>query len=147
MASLLTSAQKTIFKKGLDDLFDTFKQDIVVYKDAQIEVINVNQPRMFGYNERVDISNINFVPVTGVFSALVNYNKDQKQSYLNELGNLISKGDVSIKVKSDAYDFIENNGTTLNISINDTLYKILSSESFRRYITPDYYTYYLERVR
>jgi len=147
MASLLTSAQKTIFKKGLDDLFDTFKQDIVVYKDAQIEVIDVNQPRMFGYNERVDISNINFVPVTGVFSALVNYNKDQKQSYLNELGNLISKGDVSIKVKSDAYDFIENNGTTLNISINDTLYKILSSESFRRYITPDYYTYYLERVR
>jgi hypothetical protein len=147
MASLLTSAQKTIFKKGLDDLFDTFKQDIVVYKDAQIEVIDVNQPRMFGYNERVDISNINFIPVTGVFSALVNYNKDQKQSYLNELGNLISKGDVSIKVKSDAYDFIENNGTTLNISINDTLYKILSSESFRRYITPDYYTYYLERVR
>lgn len=147
MASLLTSAQKTIFKKGLDDLFDTFKQDIVVYKDAQIEVIDVNQPRMFGYNERVDISNINFVPVTGVFSALVNYNKDQKQSYLNELGNLISKGDVSIKVKNDAYDFIENNGTTLNISINDTLYKILSSESFRRYITPDYYTYYLERVR
>ena len=147
MASLLTSAQKTIFKKGLDDLLDTFKQDIVVYKDAQIEVIDVNQPRMFGYNERVDISNINFIPVTGVFSALVNYNKDQKQSYLNELGNLISKGDVSIKVKSDAYDFIENNGTTLNISINDTLYKILSSESFRRYITPDYYTYYLERVR
>jgi hypothetical protein len=147
MASLLTSAQKTIFKKGLDDLFDTFKQDIVVYKDAQIEVVDVNQPRMFGYNERVDISNINFIPVTGVFSALVNYNKDQKQSYLNELGNLISKGDVSIKVKNDAYDFIENNGTTLNISINDTLYKILSSESFRRYITPDYYTYYLERVR
>lgn len=147
MASLLTSAQKTIFKKGLDDLFDTFKQDIVVYKDAQIEVIDVNQPRMFGYNERVDISNINFVPVTGVFSALVNYNKDQKQNYLNELGNQIAKGDVSIKVKNDAYDFIENNGTTLNISINDTLYKILSSESFRRYITPDYYTYYLERVR
>jgi hypothetical protein len=102
---------------------------------------------MFGYNERVDISNINFAPVTGVFSALVNFNSDQKQNYLNEVGNLIPKGDVSIKVKNDAYDFIENNGATLNISINDTLYKITSSESFRRYITPDYYTYYLERVR
>jgi hypothetical protein len=147
MASLLTTAQKAIFQKGLNDLFDTFKQDIVVYKDAQIELINVNQPRTFGYNERVDISNINFAPVTGVFSALVNFNSDQKQNYLNEVGNLIPKGDVSIKVKNDAYDFIENNGATLNISINDTLYKITSSESFRRYITPDYYTYYLERVR
>lgn len=147
MASLLTSTQKAIFQKGLDDLFDTFKQDIVVYKEAQIDIIDVNQPRMFGYNERVDISNINFIPVTGVFSALVNFNSDQKQNYLNEVGNLIPKGNVSIKVKSDAYNFIENNGATLNIAINDTLYKITSSESFRRYITPDYYTYYLERVR
>ena len=147
MASLLTSAQKTIFKKGLNDLFDTFKQDIVVYKEAQIELVDVNQPRMYGYNERVDISNINFVPVTGVFSALVNFNANQKQVHLDEVGNLIPKGDVSIKVKSDAYDFIENDSATLNVGINDTLYKIISSESFRRYITPDYYTYYLERVR
>ena len=147
MASLLTSTQKAIFQKGLDDLFDTFKQDIVVYKEAQIDIIDVNQPRMFGYNERVDISNINFIPVTGVFSALVNFNSDQKQNYLNEVGNLIPKGNVSIKVKSDAYNFIENNGATLNIAINDTLYKITSSESFRRYITSDYYTYYFERVR
>ena len=77
----------------------------------------------------------------------VGYLRDQKQNYLNEVGNLIPKGNVSIKVKSDAYNFIENNGATLNIAINDTLYKITSSESFRRYITPDYYTYYLERVR
>lgn len=147
MASLLTSAQKAIFKKGLDNLFDTFKQDIVIYKEAQIELIDVNQPRMYGYNERVDISNINFVPVTGVFSALVNFTNNQKQNYLNDVGNLLPKGDVSIKVKNDAYNFIENDSATLNISINDTLYKITSSESFRRYITPDYYTYYLERVR
>jgi hypothetical protein len=63
------------------------------------------------------------------------------------VGNVVPKGDTSIKVKSDAYDFIENDSTTLNVGINDTLYKIISSESFRRYITPDYYTYYLERVR
>ena len=135
MASLLTSAQKAIFKKGLDNLFDTFKQDIVIYKEAQIELIDVNQPRMYGYNERVDISNINFVPVTGVFSALVNFTNNQKQNYLNDVGNFLPKGDVSIKVKNDAYNFIENDSATLNISINDTLYKITSSESFRRYVT------------
>lgn len=147
MASLLTSGQKALFKKGLDDLFDTFKQEIVVYKEAKIDLIDINQPRMFGYNERVDLSNLNFLPVTGVYEALINYDKNQKQDKLNEVGNFIPKGDVSIKVKQNAYDFIENNGPTTNISINDTLYKIVSSESFRRFITPDYYTYYLERVR
>ena len=77
MASLLTSAQKVIFKSALDDLFDTFKQDVVVYKEAQIQLVNINQSRMYGYNERVDISNINYVPVTGVFPALVNFNKNK----------------------------------------------------------------------
>jgi len=88
MASLLSAAQKTSFKKGLDDLFDTFKQDIVIYKEARIQILDINQPKIFGYNERVDLSNLNFIPVTGVFSALVNFNKDQKQNNLKEVGIL-----------------------------------------------------------
>lgn len=147
MASLLSAAQKAPFKKGLDDLFDTFKQDIVMHKEARIQILDINQPKIFGYNERVDLSNLNFIPVTGVFSALVNFNKDQKQNNLKEVGNFIPKGDVSIKVKQDAYDFIENDGPTINVSISDAFFKIVTSESLRRYITPDYYTYYLERVR
>lgn len=75
MASLLSSAQKSSFEKGMTNLFDTFKQDIVIYKEAKIEIININQPRMFGYNERSDIENINYIPVTGVFPALVTYAK------------------------------------------------------------------------
>lgn len=147
MASLLTSGQKIFFKKGLDDLFDTFKQDIIIYKEAKIDILNINEPRLFGYNERVDLSSINFIPVTGVFPALVTFNRDQKQDALNEVGNFIPRGDVSIKVKEDAYSFIENDGPTINVGINDTLYKIISSESFRRFISTDYYVYNLERVR
>ena len=147
MASLLTSAQKAIFKSALDDLFDTFKQDVVVYKEAQIQLVNINQSRMYGYNERVDISNINYIPVTGVFPALVNFNKKQNQDRLEDVGNYMSKGEISIKIKPDAHDFISNNGATINIEVADKMFKIVSSSSDRRYITPDYYTYYLERVR
>ena len=99
MASLLTESEKTIFKSALDDLFDTFKQDIIVYKEAQIQLIDINQPRMFGYNERVDISNINYAPVTGVFPALVNFNKKQNQDRIDDVGNYMSKGEISIKIK------------------------------------------------
>jgi hypothetical protein len=147
MASLLTAAEKTLFKSALDNLFDTFKQDIVVYKEAQISLINESQPRMFGYNERVDISNINYVPVTGVFPALVSFGKKQDENQIEILANRITEGQASIKVKSDCRDFIDNNGRTIGVSINDLMFKVVSSQSQRRYITPDYFIYILEREK
>jgi hypothetical protein len=113
MASLLSATQKASFEKGMTDLFDTFKQDVVIYKEAKIEVININQPRMYGYNERSDIDNINYIPVTGVYQALVTSSKKQTQERLEESENRIDKGELEMKVKSDANDFIQNNGKTL----------------------------------
>jgi len=52
-----------------------------------------------------------------------------------------------MKVKSDANDFIQNNGKTLYVSINDLMYKFVTSQSPRPYITSEYFTYYLERER
>ena len=147
MASLLTSSEKTAFKAALNDLFDTFKQDIVIYKDAQIQLIDINQPRMFGYNERVDISNINYLPITGVFPALVRFDSNQNQERMEDLGNYTTRGQVSIKIQQDAHDFINNTGSTINIGIGDSMFKIVSSVSDRRYITPDYFIYILERER
>lgn len=147
MASLLTDAEKATFKSGLDDLFDTFKQNIVVYKEAQIELIDVNQPRMFGYGERVDISNIDYAPVTGVFPALVNFGKKQDNPQLQDLANRVPEGQVSIKVKSDCRDFIDGNGRTIGIVINDLMFSLVSSQSQRRFITPDYFIYILEREK
>ena len=147
MASLLTSAQKAIFKSALDDLFDTFYQDIIIYKEAQIQLANVNQSRIFGYNERVDISNINYIPVTGVFPALVNFNKKQNQDRIDDVGNYMAKGEISIKIKPDAHDFISSNGATINIAVGDKMFKVVSSSSDRRFISPDYYIYILERER
>jgi len=145
MASLLNDDQKAVFTTALDTLFDTFKQDIIIYKEAKIQITNINQPRLFGYNEEVDISNINYVPITGTFSAMVNFNKKQKLRDVREVNSFVEQGEASIKVKSDARDFIENDGKTINISISDTMFKIVSSESLRRFISPNYFIYYLER--
>lgn len=147
MASLLSAAQKASFEKGMTNLFDTFKQEIVIYKEAEIQIIDMNQPRMFGYNERSDIQNINYIPVTGVFQALVTSSRKQSQSRLDLSENIIDNGEVEIKVKSDASNFINNNGKTLFVSIDDLTYKFASSQSPRPYITSEYFTYYLERER
>jgi hypothetical protein len=145
MASLLNDDQKAVFTTALDTLFDTFKQDIIIYKEAKIQITNINQPRLFGYDEEVDISNINYIPITGTFSAMVNFNKKQKLRDVREVNSFVEQGEASIKVKSDARDFIDDNGKTLNISIGDVMFKIVSSESLRRFISPNYFIYYLER--
>lgn len=145
MASLLNDDQKAVFTTALDTLFDTFKQDIIIYKEAKIQITNINQPRIFGYDDEVDISNINYIPVTGTFSAMVNFTKRQKLTDLKEVNTFLEQGEASIKIKSDTRDFIENNGKTTNISINNTMFKIVSSESLRRFISPNYFIYYLER--
>lgn len=147
MASLLSATQKASFEKGMTNLFDTFKQEIVIYKEAEIQIIDINQPRMFGYNERSDIQNINYIPVTGVFQALVTSSKKQSQRRLDLSENIIDNGELEIKVKSDANNFINNNGKTLFVSIDDLTYKFVSSQSPRPYITSEYFTYYLERER
>jgi hypothetical protein len=147
MASLLTSSQKANFEQGISNLFDTFKQDIIVYKEPKVVVTDINKPRIFGYNENSDIQNINYIPVTGVFSAIVKYNRDQVEERIGDTANLIPYGKVDIKVKSDANDFIQNNGATINISINDLMFKIISSQSVRRYISSQYYHYTLEREK
>lgn len=147
MASLLSASQKNSFEKGMTDLFDTFKQDIVIYKEAEIQVIDINQPRMFGYNERSDIENINYIPVTGVFQALVTFSKKQSQQTLGLSENKIDNGELEIKIKSDANNFIQSNGKTLFVSIDDLTYKFITSQSLRPYISSEYFTYYLERER
>lgn len=147
MASLLTATQKANFEQGISNLFDTFKQDIVVYKEPKVVITDITKPRVFGYNENSDIQNINYIPVSGVFSAIVKFKRDQKEERLGDTANLIDYGQADIKVKSDANDFIQNDGATINISINDLMFKIVSSQSVRRYISSEYYHYILERER
>lgn len=147
MASLLTTAQKANFEQGISNLFDTFKQNIIIYKEPKVLITDISKPRIFGYNENSDISNINYIPVTGVFPAIVKYKRYQKEDRFDETSNLIPLGEVDIKVKSDANDFIQNNGATINISINDLMFKVISSQSARRYISSEYYHYILERER
>ena len=146
MASLLSATQKASFEKGMANLFDTFSQDVIIYKEARIEVINISQPRMYGYNERSDIDNINYIPVTGVFPALVTYTKKQNQQRLEESENRIDKGEAEMKVKSDANDFIQN-GKTLYASLDGLMFKFISSQAPRPYISSEFFTYYLERER
>ena len=144
MASLLSDGDKARWVQDLETIFDTFKQNIVIIKEPKIQLINEAKPRIFGYNEDSDPSNITYIPVSGIYPAIVKFEKEQKADRLNETANLLGLGRVTIKVKKDASDFISN-GKTIAIEIDSQSFKLKSFKSTRGFIPALYYIYELEK--
>jgi hypothetical protein len=142
MASLLSSADKARWTQDLSTVFDTFKQDIVIIKEPRIVVADISKPRIFGYNQDSDSSNITYIPVSGVFPAIVNFEKNQTADRFHENGNLIGLGKVTIKVEKDASDFISV-GKTLGIEIDTQSFDLVSFKSTRGFLPSLYYIYEL----
>lgn len=142
MASLLSSADKTRWSQDLETIFDTFKQNIVIIKEPRIVVTDVSRPRIFGYNQDSDPANITYVPVSGVFPAIVNFEKNQRADRLNETANLVGLGQITIKVQKDASDFISV-GKTMGIEIDSQSFDLVSFQSTRGFLPSLYYIYEL----
>ena len=47
MASLITDAEKTALSGVFDDIFDTFKQNITIYKEPIKTVSSINESNIF----------------------------------------------------------------------------------------------------
>jgi hypothetical protein len=142
MASLLSDADKVRWTQDLETVFNTFKQNIVVVKEPKIVLADVAKPRIFGYNKDSDTSNISYIPVSGVFPAIVNFEKNQIADRFHENGNLIGLGRVIIKVQKDASDFISV-GKTLGIEIDTQSFDLVSFKSTRGFLPSLYYIYEL----
>lgn len=145
MASLLSAADKAVATGAMGDLFDTFNRNIVIFKESKITYTDTTSPQLFGYNERSNDSNVTYTQYSGVYPALITHNTNQDKPYLKDISQRVDKGEIYIKVKTDARDFIEN-GKTLNISADGFLYKIVSHDSRRNFLSSNLCEYYLERV-
>jgi hypothetical protein len=145
MASLLTNVDTSSFTGILADHFDTFKRDITIYKEP-LKIVNVSTNNvMAGYGESSDSENISFVPVSGVFSALVNYQGHQDLPYIAEVSSLASKGVVKIKVEKDARDYIQD-GKTERVVVDDSSFNIVSDDKLQNFLGIHYYVYFLEKT-
>jgi vesicle coat complex subunit len=92
MASLVTDEDKHGFTGMLADHFDTFKQEIVVFK-APVKVLqNVTSNDSYaGYGESSNQQEFEYVSVSGVYNAIVNYNnpKENVSYYFSLIFNIL----------------------------------------------------------
>jgi hypothetical protein len=146
MASLITTEEKSILTGTFQDVFDTFKREIVIFKEPKQIVADVSESVIFGYDNPSNSTNYTYQPVSGSFYATVRYNDLQQEEFQPEMNMDISKGVVRIKVQKEAKDFIEK-GKTDRIEFDEKTFDVVSEMAVKRFLNSEFFVYYLESTK
>lgn len=143
MASLISSADKRSFQSSFIDFFDTFKEEIIVYKTPKKVFSNVSVPGIYGYGEQSSAGNFTLIPVSGTFSGVVTYSNDQGDRTLGDANEALSEGEILIDVSGDARNYI-NNGVTQLIEIKGSKFITVSAERRKDFLDLELYSFKLK---
>lgn len=144
MASLLTSTEIASVTGAIGDSFDTFKQEIVVYKEPIKTVADLNVSFLYGYDTEYKQSNYTYTAVSGVYNGLVISNSAvATDDFINEAKIEVPDNEIKIKVEKDARDFIRNGMKTERIVIANKDYYMIGSDKKVSMFTKDYYIFKL----
>ncbi|MEK6883588.1 MAG: hypothetical protein AABY22_28425 [Nanoarchaeota archaeon] len=147
MPSLISNSQKVYLTGALNDHFDSFKRNIIVYKEPKKTVTNINTANVLpGYENSSNISNITYTIVSGTYPAQITYLNQQKGRTLEETKAFLEDDRLRIKVKQDCKNYI-NQGKTENITVDGNAYNLRSSDAEANYLGLKFYTYILEKTK
>ena len=141
--SLITDADKKYFVAAIGDLFETFKREITVHKEPQKIVKQVNADLYAGYGDTSNPTNVEYVPISKSFYAMVAYQDKQNTNADMDIGAQYSKGLVRIRVERETRDYILN-GKTLKIDIDDKPFNLITDDSVKSYFDTQYFVFHLE---
>lgn len=147
MADLLTTTERQNISGIIDDVFDTFKRAIVVYKEPSKTVSDVDLDFMFGYNAESQSSNYIYTQVTGSYHATIKYIKSKSPDESSQLLNTDLEDQlVRIKVNKQARDFIEN-GANQKCFFDNKDFEFISNDTPKIFLDNTYYYYFLKEIR
>jgi hypothetical protein len=140
MASLISQTEKNALTGMFNDIFDTFKREIIVYKEPKKIIQEINLDGVFGYGEYSQAANYEYVPVTGIHPAVIRYSNDAEYKDVDQFTSNLPFGHATIKVKEEARDFIKN-GKTEKITFDDKTFELASADKVQRFLDSEYYIF------
>ena len=146
MPSLISETEKNNLTGIFNDVFDTFKREIVIHKEPKKVISQVNTASLFGYGDPASSINYSYQPVSGVFEATIRYNLDQETERLADIPSQVSIGGVFIKVQEPARDYI-NKGKTERITFDNKSFKVISEDANKSFLNSKFYVYKLEATK
>lgn len=145
----LTTEERTQIKADLDTAFDTMSSGhtiLVVKEPIKTAITDPNDTNnVFGFGPEQTEPIYTYTPESRTFPAVVRWGNQAQWSPLSaEINASIDAGTITIKVKRDCYDYI-NEGGVQNIVIDDRTF--LLDGMGRRQLFLDDQTYYLFTLR
>jgi len=140
MATLLSSTEISGITGIFGDIFDTFKRDIVIFKEPKKVISSINTENIFGYGEPSNAVNYTYVPQSGTYSAKIRYiERASDDPYVMQLQSDIETTMVRLKVRDDARQYIKKGKT-------EKVEKIRGNEIIKNFLGSELYVFYLEEV-
>ena len=152
MADLLSISERAEYSGALVDLFDTLKigaggtiRYITVNKRPIQVFANANAAYLPGYGNAAQDANFTYQAVSQDFEANIFYKGDAIDQAIQEAKLAIFDGDVKIKVKQDARDYIKN-GHTESIIVDGRTYNNISQERVQNFFGAVFYYFTLKET-
>jgi hypothetical protein len=146
MASLISSGEADALTGIFNDIFDTFKRDIVIWKEPVKTVATVNESFLYGYGDPSNLINYTSTAISGVHSAVIKYTDEMKSDYNSDVGSYLPDGEARIKVKLTTKDFIEK-GKTERIDFDEKSFNIASEVTPKKFLNNEFYVYHLKEIK
>jgi hypothetical protein len=148
MSSLLSSQEKAKINEAFEDFFDTFKRTITVHKGGKRAVNDIDTSFLLGYGEISNNTNYQHVLENKTFNAIVWFPQggDQDNVLAKEISAWLPDGQIRIKVKADAKDYIKQ-GKTERIDLEGHSYMVLGEEANINSIIDGYYMFKLGEIK
>jgi hypothetical protein len=145
--SFINSTAAAEFSQDYDNFFTYFSRSFIVHKDPVRIVEQVQSAPLYGYGQSSDAVNFTYIPVTGIFNGRIYYNNSNDTDVVNnDLKLVFVKGDVTLKVKQDARDFIAN-GRTIKLEFDGKTWNVITEDIVKKYLNNTYYVYGLEQTK
>jgi len=128
--------------------FDTFKRNILIYKEP-LKILSraYNQTNFYaGYEEQSEPDAITYSGVSGTFSALVDYGRNERNQRIDVANTQVTQETLRIKVREDARNFIRN-GKTEKIEFDNNSFNIVGEEVVQNYMGLAFYFYTLKLIK
>jgi hypothetical protein len=147
MPSLISPTERENLTGIFNDIFDTFHRRIVVYKEPTKVRTSYDPSNMvFGFGEQQTEEPYTYTQVTGVFPATIRYKQGERSKFASDIDALIPANGVSIKVRPDCRDFI-NDGKTEQIEVDGRIFKLDSEERKQAFLDSNFYVFILKAVK
>lgn len=148
--SLISASEEQCMTGVLMDHFSTFSGAVTIHKEPLKVVVagSANYASYGGYERRRADVSYTEKPVSGIFPAIVGHEgKSSMDMELNQDGGFrVPQGKVTMKVLSDARDYIEN-GKTEYVTYNKQTFNVNSKAAEKQFLNLSFFEYELTQTQ